>query len=168
MMEMSADCKVIPLPMFSVRNTNSAAETTVWAVCVDATGYTDIYAKVVLGLTWNGADDLLTCKLQQATSSAAAGAKDLTTCGLAATYGYNTSYPVDAVGNSVVMEARVADMDTEGGFKFVRVYAATTSNTGTDEVYGVLVLYNAREKKAQKEADASSGAVVYVTANPAV
>ena len=168
MMKVSADAKVIPLPMFSIRNTNSAAEATVWAVAVDVTGYHEIYAKVVLGLTWNASDDLLTVKLQQCTSAAAAGAKDLTTVGSGATYGYDSDTPLDALTNSVVLEANTQDMDAEGGFKYLRVYAATTSNTGTDEVYGVLILYNARDKYAQREGAASAGVTMYVDTSPAV
>jgi hypothetical protein len=161
MMGLSADAKVVSLPSFSVRNTNSAAETVVWKIAVDARPYADIYAKVVLGLTWNASDDLTTCKLQQCTAVDGTGAKDLTTS--SATGGYDTDTPVDALGNSVVLEARVADMDMENGFYYVRVYAASTGNTGTDECHGVLILYNAREKAANKEAAAAAGEVVYLT-----
>lgn len=163
MMKMSHDAKVVILPMVNVRNSNSAtADATYWAVAHDASGYHDIYAKVRLGTTWNASDDLLTCKLQQCTSAAGAGAKDLTTSGSGATYNYDSDSPVDAVSNTVVLEARAADMDVANGFYFVRLYCATTSNTGEDDVEAVLILYNAREKQLQKEGAASAGVTVYV------
>lgn len=164
MLKMSHDAKVEILPEVSVRNSDSAtADATYWAVAFDARGYHDIYAKVRIATAWNAADDLLTCKLQQCTAADGTGAKDLTTSGVGSTYDYDATYPIDAVTNSVVLEARTEQMDMANGYYYVRVYCATTSNTGTDEVGAVLVLYNARDKYAEREAAAVEGEIVYVT-----
>jgi hypothetical protein len=151
---------VVVLPTVSIRNTNSAAaETTYWAAWQDMRDFEHIYAKLQVGATFNAADNVTTCKLQQATSAAGAGAKDLTTS--ASGGDYDTDNPVDAAGNTVVLEARKADLDVTNGFRYVRLYAASTDNTGVDNVEGVLVLHCANEKYAQKEAAAAVGEVVY-------
>ena len=161
MLHMSHDAKVILLPDADIGGTNTAAiDATYWAPAHDVRGYHDIYAKVRLG-TWNAADDLDTCKLQQCTAADGTGAKDLTTS--ASGGDYDTDYPVDAVTNTVVFDVRTSQMDIANGYYYVRLYAAEGGNTGTDNVSGVIILYNAREKQAEKEAAASSGVTVYVT-----
>jgi len=160
---LSHDAKVVLLPTADIGGTNSATQdATYWGAWHSVAGYSKIYAKVMIG-TWNATDDLDTCKLQQATSSAGADVKDLTTSGSG--YNYDTDAPIDAATNTVVLEARAEDLDVAGGFKYVRVYAAETGNTGTDNIDGVLILYGAVDKTAQKEGAASSGVTVYVTPN---
>lgn len=164
MLSMSHDAKVVILPQCDIGGTNTATQdATYWAPAHDARGYHDIYAKIWVGPTWNAADDLDTCKLQQCTAADGTGAKDLTTSGSGTTYDYDTDYPVDAATNTVVMEVRTSQMDMANGYYYVRAYAAETGNTGEDDIAGVLILYNAREKGAEKEGAASSGVTVYVT-----
>jgi hypothetical protein len=161
MLHMSHDAKVILLPDADIGGTNTAAiDATYWAPAHDVRGYHDIYAKVRLG-TWNASDDLDTCKLQQCTAADGTGAKDLTTS--ASGGDYDTDYPVDAVTNTVVFDVRTSQMDIANGYYYVRLYAAEGGNTGTDNVSGVIILYNAREKQAEKEGAASAGVTVYVT-----
>jgi hypothetical protein len=161
MLHMSHDAKVILLPDADIGGTNTAAiDATYWAPAHDVRGYHDIYAKVRLG-TWNASDDLDTCKLQQCTAADGTGAKDLTTS--ASGGDYDTDYPVDAVTNTVVFDVRTSQMDIANGYYYVRLYAAEGGNTGTDNVSGVIILYNAREKGAEKEGAASAGVTVYVT-----
>jgi len=163
MLSMSHDAKVVLLPDADIGGTNTATvDATYWAPAYDVRPYQDIYAKIRLG-TWNAADDLDTCKLQQCTAADGSDAKDLTTSGSG--YNYDTDYPVDAVTNTVVLEARAEDMDIAGGYYYVRLYAAETGNTGVDNVSGVIILYNAKEKGKEKEGAASSGVTVYVTPN---
>ncbi len=158
---LSHDAEVHVLPTADIGGTNTATQdATYWGAWHDVAGFSKIYAKVMLG-TWNAADDLDTCKLQQATSSSGTSAKDLTTS--ASGGDYDTDAPIDAAGNTVVLEARAEDLDVAGGFHYVRVYAAETGDTGTDNIAGVLILYGAVHEKAEKEAAASSGEVVYVT-----
>lgn len=162
-MLMSHDARVELLPTVSIRATNSAAADAVyWAPAFDVRPYHDIYAKLKIGATWDANDNVTTCKLQQCTAADGTGAKDLTTS--SATGDYDTDTPIDATGNTVVLEARAEDMDMDNGFYYVRLYAASTDNTGQDDVLGVIVLYNARNKYAEREAAASAGAVVYGTA----
>ncbi len=161
-MLMSHDAKVIVLPEADIGGTNSAAiDAVYWAPAHDVSGFNSIYAKLWVGATWNAADDVDTCKLQQCTSAAGAGAKDLTTS--ASGGNYDTDYPVDAATNTVVLEAKVTDMDIENGFRYVRLYCAEGGNTGEDDVHGVLIIYNAEQKYAQREGAASAGVTVYVT-----
>lgn len=161
MLKMSHDAKVVVLPTADIGGTNSAAvDATYWAVAHDARLYHDIYAKVMLS-TWNAADDLDTCKLQQCTAADGTGAKDLTTS--ASGGDYDTDAPIDAAANTVVMEVRTEQMDMANGYYYVRLYCAETGNTGTDNVSGVIILYNARDKYSEREAAAASGEVVYVT-----
>lgn len=158
---LSECAKVAILPAADIGGTNSAAvDATNWGAWHDMKDYEQVYAKVVLG-TWNAADDLDTCKLQQANTAAGGTPKDLTTS--ASGGDYDTDNPVDAAGNTVVLEARQADLDTENGYRWVRVYCAETGNSGTDNVDGVLILHCAKSQYAQREAAASTGAVVYVT-----
>jgi hypothetical protein len=152
--QMSHDVAVDFIETADIGGTNAATD---W---VPMTDFDRIYAKVILG-TWNATDDLDECRLEQATDSSGSGAKDLTTDASAGNY--DTANPIDADGNTVVLEARASDMDAEGGFTHVRLYVAEGGNTGTDNVTGVLIRYHARYKRAQLEAAASTGAVVYVT-----
>ena len=111
--------------------------------------------------TWNAADDLDTCKLEQATSSAGAGKKDLTTS--ASGGNYDTDYPVDADGDRVFLEVSAEDLDVDGGFKYVRVYCAEGGNTGVDNVSAVYVKTGARFAYTNLPVAAASGSKVYVT-----
>lgn len=162
-MRLSSDAKVILLPAADIGGTDTATvDATYWAPAHDVRGFHSIYAKLRVG-TWNAADDLDTCKLQQCNTAAGGGAKDLTTS--ASGGNYDTDSPVDAVTNTVVLEANTADMDLANGFYYVRLYAAETGNTGTDEVSGVIILYDARNKEEELEGAASAGVTVYVTPN---
>lgn len=155
---MSEDVKAVILETADIGGTNTGA-TGNWATYQSMENFDRIYAKVEVG-TWDATDDLDTCKLQQAQDAAGTGVKDLTTS--ASGGNYDTDAPVDADGNTVVLEARAEDLDTDGGFFYVRLYCAEVSNTGVDNISGVLVLYKARYSRKQLEGAASSGAVVYV------
>lgn len=151
---LSNDVAVDFLETADIGGTNAS---TAWVSMAD---FDRVYAKVILG-TWNASDDLDECRLEQATDDNGAGAKDLTTD--AAGGNYNTSAPVDADGNTVVLEAKAEDLDVANGFTYVRLYVAEGGNTGTDNVTGVLIRHGARYKRNQLEAAAVAGEVVYVT-----
>lgn len=150
---LSEEIAVTILETSDIGGTNAA---TGW---VDMKGWGGVYAKVEVG-TWNATDDLDECRLEQATSAAGAGAKDLTTD--ASGGNYDTDNPVDADGNTVVLEAHAEDLDVTNGFRYVRLYVAEGGNTGVDNVTGVLIRHSARDKYAQREAAAVTGEVVYV------
>jgi hypothetical protein len=152
-MTMSGDVAVDILETADIGGTNAS---TPWVSMAD---YEAIYAKVLIG-TWDPADDLDECRLQQGQGSGGSNAKDLTTD--ASGGDYDTDNPVDADGNTVVLEARAEDLDVDGGFDHVRLYVAEGGNTGVDNITGVLVRYNARQKYAHREAAAVTGQVVYV------
>ncbi len=159
-MNLSECAKVAILPTADIGGTDTVAvDAANWGAWHDVADFERIYAKVRLG-TWNAADDLDTCKLQQATSEAGAGAKDLTTS--ASGGDYDTDNPVDASGNTVVLEANADELDVDGGYHYVRVYCAETGDTGTDEVAGVLILHGARHAFGEREGAAAAGATVYV------
>lgn len=150
---MSHDVAVDILETADIGGTNAS---TSW---VSMKGFDGVYAKVILG-TWNATDDLDECRLEQATDASGTGAKDLTTD--ASGGNYDTDNPIDADGNTVVLEANAEDMDVANGFTHVRLYVAEGGNTGTDNVTGLLIRHTAHNKRAQLEAAASTGAVVYV------
>lgn len=156
------NAKVILLPDADIGGTDTATiDATYWAPAHDARPYHRIYACVRLG-TWNAADDLDTVKLQQCTSAAGAGAKDLTTSGAGSTYDYDTTYVIDAVTNTVTFDVPTDLMDSANGFYYVRLYGAETGNTGTDNVSGVIILYGARDKCAERGAAAVAGETAYI------
>ena len=113
--------------------------------------------------TWNAADDLDTCKLEQATTSTGTGKKDLTTSG--ADLNYDTGAPVDADGDRVILEVQADDLDVSGGFKFVRVYLAEAGNTDVDNVSAVYVRANSRNAYSNLMETAAAGSKVYVSVN---
>jgi len=152
--QMSEDAAVDFIETADIGGTNAS---TSWVPMAD---FDRIYAKVILG-TWNASDDLDECKLQQASDSSGTGVKDLTSDESGGNY--DTDNPVDADGNTVVLEAKAEDLDAANGFNHVRLYVAEAGNTGVDNITGVLIRYGARYKKPQLESAASTGATVYVT-----
>lgn len=120
-----------------------------------------VFAYVELG-TWNAADDLDTCKLQQDDGTGSAW-KDLTTS--SATGDYDTDAPLDADGNYAILEACDEDLDVANGFYLVRCYVAETGNTDVDNVTGFIFGHGAKSKMKQRNAAAVSGEKVYVRAN---
>lgn len=163
----SADRIVYPLSLkngvadatgnINVRNTNVQ---TAW---VDMRDFEQIFAFVECdAATWNGADGVTTLKLQQATSSAGAGVKDLTTSGAGSNY--NTSNDtLTASGSIAILEARAENMDMNGGFRYVRLYAASTGNTAADQLFGFMEISRAGHKKAKQQGAYSAAVQVYVT-----
>ena len=123
--------------------------------------FEEVVAHVQIGTTWNAADDLDQCQLQQATSSGGAGAKALTRSG--AGTGYDTGNPIDATGNFVRLAARAEDLDSANGFHYVRVIAAEGGNTGVDEVLGCVIYYAPRYHAVGLAGAASVGNIQYVT-----
>jgi len=112
---------------------------------------------------WDATDDLDTCKLEQATSSAGAGKKDLTTSGSA--LNYDTANPVDAAGDTVILQCQADDLDVSNGFAFVRVYLAEADNTGVDNVSAVYVQIDPRNASSVLQGAAVVGSLVYVDVN---
>lgn len=117
-----------------------------------------VYARVEVG-TWNATDDLDECRLEQ--GDAGGNWKDLTDDS-AASAGYDTSNPVDADGDVVVLEACAEDLDRENGFYRVRGYVAEGGNNGVDNVTGVIFGHNSKLKYAHREAAPATGSKVYV------
>jgi len=163
MFRMSENCKVYPLIndndvagqpfLHDIGGTNAE---TAWVSMAD---FDRIFAYVQLG-TWNATDDLDECRVQQATDSSGAGAKDLTTD--ASGGDYDTDNPVDAAGDFVILEARAEDLDVDNGFKYVRLYVAEGGNTGVDNACGFMMLYNYAYPQKQLQGAAVTGSKVYV------
>ncbi len=148
----------MPFTETDIGGTNSAGgdDAAHW---FDMANFGSFLCMVELG-TWNSTDDLDTCKLEQATSSAGAGKKDLTTS--SATGDYDTDAPVDADGDRVFLEVQASDLDVNNGYRYVRVYLAETGNTGVDNVSAVYVARRARYPKSQLPVTAAAGSKVYV------
>ncbi len=148
----------LPFTETDIGGTNSAGsdDTVHWVSMED---YENFLCYVELG-TWNAADDLDTCKLEQATDSSGSDKKDLTTS--ASGGDYDTDYPIDADGNKVILECHASDLDVANGFTHVRVYLAETGNTGTDNVSAVYLRSTGKYQHSELNDAASSGAKVYV------
>ena len=116
-------------------------------------------AYVELG-SWDSSDDLDQCRFQQATSSGGAGSKDLTTDGTG--LNYDSSSPIDADGNFVIIEIRAEDLDVDNGYNYIRLYVAEGGNSGTDRVTGVVVRYDYAYPQKELQGAAASGSRVYV------
>lgn len=141
----------------NVRNTNVQ---TVW---IDMAEYDRLYAYVQLDhLTWNGADGVTTLKLQQAKDSSGTGVKDLTTSGAGSNYN-TTNDTLTASDSKAILECRAEDLDVSNGFEFVRLYAASTGNTGADNLFGFAIAYNAVHRRKQLQGAYSAAVLVYVS-----
>ncbi len=138
-------------------NTGSTGNWQTWQSMV---GMLEVMAKVEIG-TWDGTDDLDTCKLQQAKNSSGGSAKDLTTS--ASGGNYDTDAPLDADGNIAILSARVDQMDVANGFTHVRLYCAEVTGTGTDNISGVI---QTRSGSAFKERDETAVALSVIYINP--
>jgi hypothetical protein len=151
----------LPFTEADIGGTNSAGSSDAvhW---VDMAGYNSFLCLVEIG-TWDAGDDLDTCKLEQATSSAGAGKKDLTTS--SATGNYDTDAPVDADGDQVILEVQADDFDVDNGFHFVRVYLAETGNTGVDNVSAVYLRADARDAYTNLLVAPVAGSKIYVSVN---
>jgi hypothetical protein len=163
--KLSEDAQIYPLSLvngvagatgnLNVQNGNVE---TVW---VDVSAFDRISAYVQCDhASWH--DTLTTLKLQQAQDSSGTGAKDLTTS--AAGGNYDTSVDtLAAAGSFAILEARSADLDANNGFRYVRLYAASTGNTGADNLFGFLVVHEAEDKHRQLQGAYSAATAVYVT-----
>lgn len=136
--------------------TSDIGGTNAQAGSVDMRKWHQAFAYVEVG-TWNATDDLDECRLEQGDGSTW---KDLTTD--AAGGNYDTSNPVDADGNFVILEAQDEDLDMENGFYLVRLYVAEGGNTGVNNVTGFIMGCQAKTKAAQKNGAAVTGEKVYV------
>lgn len=142
----------------AVLETTDIGGTNAQAGAVDMRKWNHVAAYVELG-TWNAADDLDECRLEQDDGSGSAW-KDLTTD--ASDGNYDTDTPVDADGNFVILEASDEDLDVANGFYLVRLYVAESGNSGTDNVTGFIMGCCAKSKENQKNGAAVSGEKVYV------
>lgn len=111
---------------------------------------------------WDATDDLDTAKLEQATSSAGAGIKDLTTS--SATGDYDTDTPIDADGDWIIFDVKPSDLDAANNFDYVRFYGAETGNTGPDLIQCIWV-FEMEESYLARSGAAVSGANVYINAD---
>jgi hypothetical protein len=170
---MSEDAKVFPLygltgsagDPFGPYDVGGTYATTNWA---DMAGYDRVYALVWTDTTITDVID--TIKLQQASAgtllTAGTGTKDLTTSGSGTTYNYDNAagQVLTAVaGQFCIVEARAENLDSTNGFHFVRLYVASSLDTGVDNVKGFLMLHQAGQKKAALQGAPTANTAIYVT-----
>ena len=166
----SEDFKVYPLYQlnttpgelfgpYDIGGTNASSN---WA---DIADFDRVFAIITLG-TYTGADVPSTFKLEQATSSSGAGKKDVTTSGADTTYNYDSTYGPDAAGDTLIAECRAEDLDSSGGFHFVRVYIAATGNTNVDDVQGFLMLHNKAHRLPQVQGATAAATDTYHYVTP--
>ena len=151
---------------FTLIETTDIGGTNVASAYVSMKNYARAMAYVEIG-TWNAADDLDECRIQQATDVDGGGVKDLTTD--AAAGNYDTDNPVDADGDFVILEVRAEDMDVDAAtpFDFIRLYLAEGGNTGVDNVTGILIRYGYAYPQKELNGAAVTGSRVYVQPTPA-
>ena len=150
----SEDMAFTPLEQADIGGTSATTS------YVSMEGFNRATAYVELG-TWDSSDDLDTCGIKQATDSSGTSAKDLTTS--ASGGNYDTDNPIDADGNWVIIDIREEDLDTDNGFTHIALTTAEGGNSGTDNVFGMLIRHDAKHKAKQKNGDAVAGSKVYVT-----
>lgn len=114
---------------------------------------------VLLG-SWNGSDDLDEFRFQQATNSSGGSVKDLTTD--ASGGNYDTDNTLNAAGDFAIAEVRAEDMDVDGGFDFLRGFVGEGSDSGTDNIGGMLVRYDFMYPQKEIQGAAVTGEKVYV------
>ncbi len=151
--QLSHDAKI------SIINTTDIGGTTAsLATWMDMSGHESCYVYVEVG-TWDSGDDLDECRIEAASDSSGTGNVEVTTD--SATGNYDTDTPVDADGDFVILEIRNEDLPV--GKPFVNFVLGEGGNTGVDNITGIMILYNAKEKFAEKNAAAVSGEKIYVT-----
>ena len=150
----SEDMAFTPLEQADIGGTSATTS------YVSMEGFNRAVAYVELG-TFDSGDDLDTCKILQATDSSGTSSKDLTTS--ASGGNYDTDSPIDADGDFVIIDIRGEDLDTDNGFTHIALTTAEGGNSGTDNVFGMLIRHDAKHKAKQKNGSASAGAQVYVT-----
>ena len=126
-------------------------------------GYARAMAMVVLG-TWDSGDDLDECRIQQATDSSGTSAKDLTSDESGGNFDTDSDI-LDADGDFAIIEIRGEDLDVDSGFSHIRLYVAEGGNSGTDNITGVLVRYEASHAQKELQGAAVTGSKVYVDTN---
>jgi len=150
----SEDMAFTPLEQADIGGTSATTS------YVSMEGFNRATAYVELG-TFDSGDDLDTCGILQSTDNSGSGSKDLTTS--ASGGNYDTDAPIDADGNFVIIDIRAEDLDTDNGFTHIALTTAEGGNSGTDNVFGMLIRHDAKHKAKQKNGTASAGAQVYVT-----
>lgn len=101
-----------------------------------------------------GTNATIDAKIEQATSAAGAGAKDIT--GKAITQ--ITEAGTDQSDTQAIIEVAGEDLDVDGGFAFVRL--SITVGTATSDVGGLVMGMDARYKPASDYDSAAVGEIV--------
>lgn len=167
----SEDFKVFPLAAIAgtagatgnlnVRNTN------VQSAWIDTRDFEAFYAYVQCDhATWNSADAVTTLKFQQASANASAyaagtGTKDVTTSGAGLNYN-TTNDQLTASDSFAILDCRAEDLDQNGGFRYLRLYAASTGNTAADNLFGFVIAFRNAHKHRQLQGAYAAATQVYV------
>ena len=105
---------------------------------IDMALYDQVTFYVFLGPTWNAADQLDTCHVNQANTAIGGGTKALVPA-------VNLDQiAANAAGEIFTMEVTAAHCDTENGFHWIRAEVGEAGNTGVDECVVIAVRYGAR------------------------
>ncbi len=151
--QLSSDCVI------SMINTTDIGGTSVsLATWLDMSGFESCFVYVEVG-TWDSGDDLDECRIEAASNNSGSNNVEVTTD--ASGGNYDTDAPVDADGDWVILEIRNEDLPV--GKPFVNFVLGEGGNTGVVNINAFMVLYNAKEKYAQRNATAVTGSKVYVT-----
>lgn len=167
----SEDFQVFPINAVNGTQTatgnNNVRNTNVQTAWIDTRDFDAFYAYVQCDhTTWNGADGLTTLKFQQASAKASdyaagTGTKDVTTSGAGSNYN-TTNDTLTASDSFAILDCRAEDMDQNGGFRYLRLFAASTGNTGADNLFGFVIAFRNAHKHKQIQGAYTAATKVYV------
>ena len=106
---------------------------------IDMALFDSLLFYVSVGPTWNAADQLDDLHINQASDATGTGTK-----ALAPNAKNLDQTAANTAGEDFILECKAADLDTEGGFHWVRLECAEAGNTGTDQVVVTLLKVNGR------------------------
>ena len=125
---------------------------------VSMAGYDRALFMVRIGTTWNAGDDVDHCRIEEDILGDGAAITEVTSD--ASGGNYDTDSPIDAATNFIMIEIRAADLPA--GKPYIRGVVGEDGNTGTDNVNGVLILYDKAHKAKEIQGAAVAGEKVYV------
>ena len=118
---------------------HNATATAGW---IDTALYDQYAFYVIIGPTanetWNGADQLDNLHINQANTSTGGGTKALVPAVNIDQTAVNTA------GETFCLECKASDLDTEGGFRWIRLECSEGGNTGDDYCLVSVIMYGAR------------------------
>lgn len=142
---------------FTLIETTDVGGTTATSTRVSMKNFARAMAYVEIG-TWNATDDLDHARIVAFAAASGGSGTEVTTD--AAAGDYDTSNPVDADGDFVVIEIRAEDLPAAN--PWIELVVGEDGNTGVDNVTALLIRYGYQYPQKELNGAAVTGAKVYV------